>query len=233
VREIPQLECGTHRTQGVVLAHERNAEDDHHFVADELVECASVTRDDRPCLLEKAGREKTQRFRIDGIACFELAEEHRHRLSFLAPPRLVRRSAGECGRLRLRLRCCNELERRVLPQDRLFELLECLLRIEPKLVHQPRSSLLVHREGVGLTPSAVEHDHQQRRRPLTERLVPDECLELADDLGMAPERQIDLEALLERHEPQLLEAADLVAGRRLVLKIRERRPPRERQPLLQ
>lgn len=50
---------------------------------------------------------------------------------------------------------------------------------------------------------------------------------------MAPERQIDLEPLLERHEPQLLEAADLVAGRRLVLEIGERRPPPERQPLLQ
>ena len=44
-------------------------------------------------------------------------------------------------------------------------------------------------------------------------MLGDERLELADELGVTAEREIGLDPLLERGEPQLLQPGDLAPGR--------------------
>ena len=61
----------------------------------------------------------------------------------------------------------------------------------------------------------------------------DERLELADQLGGAPRREIGLEALLEREHAQLLEPRNLALRERLVSEVRKRRAPPEIQCLPQ
>ena len=63
-------------------------------------------------------------------------------------------------------------------------------------------------------------------------MLADERLQLGHRLGVAAERQVGLQPLLERDQAERLQAADLVAGERLVAKVGERRatPERERLP---
>ena len=68
---------------------------------------------------------------------------------------------------------------------------------------------------------------------LAQRVLRDERLELARDLGVAPQREVGLDAALERHEPELLEAGDLGLGERLVGEVRERGSPPQRKPFPQ
>jgi hypothetical protein len=62
-------------------------------------------------------------------------------------------------------------------------------------------------------------------------VLEDERLELADELGMSPEREIRVDSLLERGEPQLLETSDLDLREGLVREVGERGTPPERQCL--
>ena len=120
-----------------------------------------------------------------------------------------------------------ELERRVVAEDRLLELLQRLARVEAELVDERGARVLVGGERVGLAAGAVEREHQQAAQALAQRVLAHERLELGHGLGVAAEREVGLEPLLERDEAQLLEPADLVAGERLVAEVRERRPAPE------
>ena len=61
----------------------------------------------------------------------------------------------------------------------------------------------------------------------------DERLELGDELGVAPEREVGLDPLLERDGAELLEPRDLGLGERLVEEVGERRAAPERERLAQ
>ena len=50
---------------------------------------------------------------------------------------------------------------------------------------------------------------------------------------MAPEREVGVDAILERGEPQLLQSGDLARGERLAVKLGQRRPAPERQRIAQ
>ncbi len=115
-----------------------------------------------------------------------------------------------------------EVERRVVEQDLLLELLQRLAGVEAELVDEPGARVLVGGECVRLPAGAVEREDQQPGEALAQRVVANEPFELADDLGVAAEREVGLEAQLERGQPQLLEPADLVARERLVLELRKR-----------
>ena len=52
------------------------------------------------------------------------------------------------------------LESRVVPEDRLFEVLELSTRLEPEFRDERASCVLVCSERVGLTARAVEREHQ-------------------------------------------------------------------------
>ena len=62
---VAHLDRRAHRPQRVVLVHDRDAEDGHHRVADELLDRAAVALDDRPHPLEVAGEQRPQRLRVE------------------------------------------------------------------------------------------------------------------------------------------------------------------------
>ena len=92
----------------------------------------------------------------------------------------------------------------------------------------PNSSTSVSRvlpvdvERLGLAARPVEGEHQLAAETLAQRMVPDERLELRQHGGVAAERELRLEALLERGEPQLLEPRDRRLRERLVGEVGER-----------
>ena len=64
-------------------------------------------------------------------------------------------------------------------------------------------------------------------------MLADQDLELLDHLGVAAERELRLDQLLQRRAPQVIQASDLREGKRLVGEVRQRIPAPQRQRLLE
>ena len=69
--------------------------------------------------------------------------------------------------------------------------------------------------------------HEDGPRPLAERVLENERLDLSDELGMAAEREVGLEPALERLQAELFEAGNLGLSERLLGEIGKRRPAPE------
>ena len=80
-------------------------------------------------------------------------------------------------------------ERRLLAQDRRLQLPQLRRRLDPELAAEQPPGVAVDAEGVGLASGAIQRQHQLRAQPLSQRVGRDERLELADELGVAPERE--------------------------------------------
>ena len=122
-----------------------------------------------------------------------------------------------------------DVERRVLPQNRPLQLLECRARIDPELVDECAARFLADVQSFCLPTRPVERGHQIHPQVLAERVLGDECLELCDHLVVAPEREVGVDAELHRDQPDLLEPGDGRLGEALVGEVRERRAPPQRQ----
>ena len=84
-------------------------------------------------------------------------------------------------------------------------------------------------ERVGLSPRAVESQHQLCASPLAQRLRPDKRLELGHELGVAAEGEVGFDPILQGGKPQLLEPGDLGLRELLVPEVRERRSAPDRK----
>ena len=122
-------------------------------------------------------------------------------------------------------------DRRVLGEDLALELLELGAGLEPELFFESSARVLVALERLGLAARAIKREHQLPAQPLAGRMLGDQGLELGDERGMATERQIGLDAVLERHQPLLLEPGDLVLREGLVSEVGQRRPAPQVQRL--
>ena len=120
-----------------------------------------------------------------------------------------------------------KVERGVLEQDLLLELLQHLAGVEAELVAQRGARSLHHRQRVCLSAGAVEREDREAGEALAQRVITHEPFELADDLCVPAEREVGLQPQLERGQAQLLQPPDLVARERLVLELRKRRPAPE------
>jgi hypothetical protein len=93
---VAQLERRPNGTQRIVLVNDRDAEDRHHRVADELLDRAAVPLDRGACDVEVAAHDRPQCLRIDALAersrAADVAEEDGHRL-----PLLPWRRCGNCS----------------------------------------------------------------------------------------------------------------------------------------
>ena len=116
-----------------------------------------------------------------------------------------------------------EQQCRVLAEDRGLEVLELRSGFDPELFDEGRPGGPIRLQGVRLPFGAVERQHQLAARPLAERLLCNEGLELGHELVVAAEREIDVDALLEGALPKLLETQDLGLRERLVREVGERR----------
>jgi hypothetical protein len=99
-----------------------------------------------------------------------------------------------------------------------------------------RSSSWIPRLGSrpsGLAAAAIEGEHQLAAQPFLKWVGLHERLELGDDLGVATEREVGVDAVHQRSEPELLEPTDLRLREVEEGEIGERRPAPERERLAQ
>src|SRR5207248_3123914 len=78
-----------------------------------------------------------------------------------------------------------ELERRVLVENSLLEVAQCGARLDPQLLDERATRVLVRGERLALPPTAVEGQHELAAQPLAQRMVGDEALQLADNTGLS------------------------------------------------
>ena len=124
-------------------------------------------------------------------------------------------------------------ELRILPQDPSLQLLQLRRRVEPELVGEREPRRAVDLERLGLPAAAIERKHQLAAQPLAERVGGDERLQLADERGVAAERELGVDPLLEGDDAQLVEPGGLEPGELLLVEVCERRAVPERERLAQ
>lgn len=103
-----------------------------------------------------------------------------------------RLDVGSAGRHRRRP------ERLVLAQDRLLQVAQALARLDPELFDEALPCLLVDLECLGLAAGAVESEHQLRAEALSQGVLAHQELELANEIGVAAKRQVDVDTFLDR-----------------------------------
>ena len=59
---------------------------------------------------------------------------------------------------------------------------------------------MVGLQRLGLTAGTVEREHQLSPKPLSQRMLRDERLELGSDIVVPAEREVSVDALLDRGE---------------------------------
>ena len=120
---------------------------------------------------------------------------------------------------------------RVLLEDRPLEVTADPAGLDPELLDERAAGVPVGLQRVGLPAGAVERQHQLPARPLAQRVLGDERLELRDQLGVAAEREIGLDPVLEAARRSSSSRAISDLGERLEGEVRERRPAPERERL--
>ena len=82
--------------------------------------------------------------------------------------------------------------------------------LDPELVDENPARLAEHRERLGLSPAAVEREHELSAQVLAQRVAGDQRLQLGHQGRVAAQFEIRVDARLEPLEAQLLEARDLL-----------------------
>jgi hypothetical protein len=123
-------------------------------------------------------------------------------------------------------------ERGLLDQDRGFHLSQLTARFETELVDQHLAGGLVRGERVRLPTSAIQREHQLAPQALPVRVARNEGFELREQLDVAAEGKVRVDAVFDCTRARFLQPRDLEARPRLVGEVRERRlaPQRERLP---
>ena len=82
-----------------------------------------------------------------------------------------------------------------MSQDRLLEPLQGLAGLDSELVDENMPRALIGSECVGLSIGAVEREHVLRARPLVQRMLADDQLQLAEHVLVAAEREIAIDPI--------------------------------------
>ena len=82
----------------------------------------------------------------------------------------------------------------MVTQDRAFELVESDSGIQPELIAQPAPGLPEHAEGVGLTSSPIQRQHQLADEPFPQGMSLDQGLQRGNDRIVAAkgENRVDM-----------------------------------------
>ena len=96
-------------------------------------------------------------------------------------------------------------------------------RLDAQLFDEHRAGVAVGGERVRLATGPVEGRHQETTRALAERMLGDQLLELAHDVGMAPEGKVRFDPPLERQHAELLETSGDRIEQGVVRQVGERR----------
>ena len=114
-----------------------------------------------------------------------------------------------------------------------MERLELGARVDSKLLDEGFACRDVCLERFGLAARAVQGHHQLPTEPLAQRVLAHELLQLGNEGGVLAERQPHMRAILERRESLLFEPVGVLSRPPLVPEVRERRPPPQRERLVQ
>ena len=125
--------------------------------------------------------------------------------------RIAGRAGGRPGRV----------EGRILAQDRALEPLQGGPGFQAELADHHLAGRPVGAERFGLPSAAVQREHQLPVQALAQRVHRDQCLELADDVGVAAEGQVGLDPVFDRAEPELLQPPGLHLRERLAAEVAE------------
>jgi len=117
------------------------------------------------------------------------------------------------------------LEARVLAQNGRFEGHHRWRRVDPQLVGQPDAEPLVGPQRVGLSPAAVQRQHERRPPLLPQRLLGHRRFGVPDHVFVLARLQPGQEQLLDGDAAQLLESRRLGSGPRLVGDVLQRTTP--------
>ena len=108
-----------------------------------------------------------------------------------------------------------------LLEDLALEQSQLVAGLDPLLLHQDPPDPAVRGQGLGLATTPVQGDHELGPEPLAVRVLGHQPLELGDDLGVAPQRQVGVDPQFERLESELVEPPALGGGEWLVGEIRQ------------
>ncbi len=120
------------------------------------------------------------------------------------------------------------VERRVLGEDRGLQPAQLGSRVEPELLAEDVTTFLEDPQGIGLPAGAIQRNHQERTRTLTERVRRDERFELADHTSVSPELKLHVELLLDGGEAQFRHPADFRRREVVIGELGERIPSPQR-----
>ena len=120
-----------------------------------------------------------------------------------------------------------------MAKDLRLQALELGAGLDPELVDEPSACILVDLERLRLPAGAIQREHQLSPECLAERMIPDECLELADDVAVAAELEVGIDPLPVGDQAKLVEPADLGLCEIVERELRERRPAPERERSLE
>ena len=126
-----------------------------------------------------------------------------------------------------------QVQARILTEDAQLELPERRPGVDAELLDERPAAALEPMQRVGLPAAAVQREHQLAAQAFAKRVLRDERLELRHQLVMAAERQLSVDAILDRRETELLEPGDLALRERLVSQLGQRLPAPERERLAQ
>src|SRR5207244_10954098 len=157
----------------------------------------------------------------------QVAEDHRYRPT--QPLRLGWR--GRRRRQRDTRFEARRVELGVVREDESLEPLELRARVETQLVPEQPARRAVELERIGLAAGAIEGQHEQGAQTLLERVRRHERFQLADELHVAPELEIDLDPFEQRREASLVQPFGLAGGEAFEAKIGERRSAPEPERL--
>jgi hypothetical protein len=111
-----------------------------------------------------------------------------------------------------------------LAEHRFLKVLKRRARLDPELVDEQTPCIPIHAERFRLSAGAIERQHELSARPFAQWMLADEYLELPDELDVASEIEVCLDAPLDRSQAQLFEAKDLGLREWLVREVGESRP---------
>jgi hypothetical protein len=117
-----------------------------------------------------------------------------------------------------------DVERRIVLQDRPLQASQLVAGLEPQLLRQDLARAAVCVERLGLSPAAVQREHELPVEPLAQRVPADERSKLGHQNVVMPGGEIGVDPSLERGPAQLLEPRNLRLGERLEGEVAQRRP---------
>ena len=125
------------------------------------------------------------------------------------------------------------MQRGVAIEECDLELLQPRARVKPELLRQRLPEVLVDLQRFRLAVRAVQREHELRPHPLPKRVSLHQRGQLANNVALAPERKIRVDALLQGAQMQILELRDRRLREGLVGKVGQRRPTPQSQPVAQ